>query len=112
DIEVYQMVLPSLLPEMGDAVQHYADSIAGYGIPALNRLLVDHVSDSVKVTIQSATSAPRMVGPDWTMLEKLGLNPQLQFETDIGLIVIELDPLRAPATVSALVRLAEAGSYN
>src|SRR5690606_14987946 len=77
DIEVYQMVLPSLLPEMGDAVKHYADSIAGYGVPALNRLLVDHVSDSVKVTIQSATSAPRMVGPDWTMLEKLGLNPQL-----------------------------------
>ena len=112
DVEVYQIVLPSLLSEMGVEAQHYADSIAGYGVPALNRILVDHVSDSVKATIENAPSSTIMQGPDWAMLKKLGLNPQLQLETEIGLIVIDLDPLRAPATVSALVRLAEAGSYN
>jgi cyclophilin family peptidyl-prolyl cis-trans isomerase len=112
DIEVYQVVIPALISDMGTGSRPLADSLASYGVMALNRMMRDAVSDSVRQIIDNAPKAPVLQGPDWTILRKLGAKPTFQLETEQGLIVIELDPLRAPATVTALFRLAEAGLYN
>lgn len=111
DIEVYQAVLPSLLRDMGEAARPFADSMATYGNAALNRVVMEYVSQDVRESIESA-SAVTLQGPDWTLLRKLGNKPTLQLETEIGLIVVEMDPVRAPSTVTGISRLAEAGMYN
>jgi cyclophilin family peptidyl-prolyl cis-trans isomerase len=112
DIEVYQVILPSLMQDMGEEARPLADSLASYGVTALNRLLRDSVSDSVRSMMDSSPKIAALQGPDWTILRKLGQKPTFQLETELGLIVVELDPIRAPATVTALFRLAEAGMYN
>lgn len=111
DIEVYQAVLPSLLRDMGEAARPLADSMATFGNAALNRVVMDYVSPEMKESVGSA-SAVSLQGPDWTLLRKLGDKPTLQLETEIGLIVVEMDPVRAPSTVTGISRLAEAGMYN
>jgi len=112
DIEVYQVVVPALIQDMGVSAMPLADSLASYGVMALNRMIRDAVSDSVRVLIDQSPSSSQLQGPDWTILRKLGSKPTFQLETELGLIVIELDPIRSPATVTALFRLAEAGLYN
>lgn len=111
DIEVYQAVLPSLLRDMGEAGRPLADSMATFGNAALNRVVMEYVSPEVRESIE-ASSAVSLQGPDWALLRKLGNKPTLQLETEAGLIVVEMDPLRAPSTVTGIARLAEAGSYN
>jgi cyclophilin family peptidyl-prolyl cis-trans isomerase len=112
DVEVYQAIIPSLLQDLGVSAVPLADSLASYGVAALNRLIRDAVSDSVRVQIDQSSSPTLLQGPDWSILRKLGTKPTFQLETELGLIVIELDPIRAPATVTALFRLAEGGLYN
>jgi cyclophilin family peptidyl-prolyl cis-trans isomerase len=112
DVEVYQAIIPSLLQDLGVSAVPLADSLASYGVAALNRMIRDAVSDSVRVRIDQSSSPTLLQGPDWSILRKLGTKPTFQLETELGLIVIELDPIRAPATVTALFRLAEAGLYN
>lgn len=111
DIEVYQAVLPSLLRDLGEAARPIADSMAAYGNAALNRVVMEYVSPDVRASIESA-SAVTLQRPDWALLRKLGNKPTLQLETEIGLIVVEMDPVRAPSTVTGISRLAEAGMYN
>lgn len=111
DIEVYQMVLPGLFAQIPDQSKALADSLAGYKVSALNGILLPYVSEALKPQL-SATTAINLLSPDWALLRKLGSQPRLQLETELGLIIIALDPLRAPSTVSALANLAEAGEYN
>jgi cyclophilin family peptidyl-prolyl cis-trans isomerase len=112
DIEVYQAVLPSLLRDMGANAFSLADSMASYDNAALNRVLLPFVSYPIRERIESASPSVSLQGPDWTLLRKLGTKPTLQLETEAGLIVVEMDPIRAPSTVTAISRLAEAGLYN
>lgn len=112
DIEVYQAVLPSLLRDLGAGATSLADSMAAYENAALSRVVLEYVSPQVREKIESATPTLSLQGPDWTLLRKLGSTPTLQLETEAGLIVVEMDPLRAPSTVTAIARLAEAGMYN
>jgi cyclophilin family peptidyl-prolyl cis-trans isomerase len=111
DIEVYQMVLPGLFAQLNDKGNALADSLAGYKVSALNGMLKEYVSEALKPQL-SATAAVNLLSPDWALLRKLGSQPRLQLETELGLIIIALDPLRAPSTVSAIAKLAEAGEYN
>jgi len=111
DIEVYQMVLPGLFDQLSDKGRAMADSLATYKVPALNGILKEYVSEAIKPHL-TMTSAANLMTPDWALLRKLGRQPRLQLETELGLIIIALDPLRAPSTVSAIAKLAEAGEYN
>lgn len=112
DIEVYQAVLPGLLRDMGSDASALADSMASYNSSALNRVVLEFVSPPVRERIESASPLIALQGPDWVLLRKLGTKPTLQLETEAGLIVVQMDPLRAPSTVTAIARLAEAGMYN
>ncbi len=112
DIEVYQAVLPSLLRDLGTKATALADSMAGFENAALSRVVLEYVSPQVREKIESASPEVSLQGPDWTLLRKLGSKPTLQLETEAGLIVVEMDPIRAPSTVTAIARLAEAGMYN
>ncbi len=112
DIEVYQAVLPSLLRDLGSVAVSLADSMASIDNSALNRVVLEFVSQPVREKIESATPSISLQGPDWILLRKLGAKPTLQLETEAGLIVVEMDPIRAPSTVTAIARLAEAGMYN
>jgi cyclophilin family peptidyl-prolyl cis-trans isomerase len=112
DIEVYQAVLPSLLRDLGPMATILADSMASYDNAALNRVVMEFVSASVRERIESTPPSVVLQGPDWKLLRKLGDKPTLQIETEAGLIVVEMDPVRAPSTVTAIARLAEAGMYN
>ena len=112
DIEVYQAILPGLLQELGADGAALADSMANYDHSALNRVVVDFVSAPVREKLESFAAAPVLQGPDWTLLRKQGSVPTLQLETEAGLIVVEMDPIRAPSTVTAITRLAESGMYN
>jgi len=112
DIEVYQTVLPSLLRDLGTVAVTLADSMASFDNSALNRVVLEYVSPSVRERIESSPPSVVLQGPDWKLLRKLGAKPTLQIETEAGLIVVEMDPVRAPSTVTAIARLAEAGMYN
>lgn len=62
---------------------------------------------------QSATSeGTRFRSPDWEQLERLGAHPTLTLETEKGRIVVRLETLTAPYTVSALAALASQGAYD
>jgi cyclophilin family peptidyl-prolyl cis-trans isomerase len=112
DIEVYQAVLPSLLRDLGSQASSLADSVAALENAALNRIVLEYVSASVRERIEAEPPIVALQGPDWILLRKLGSKPTLQIETEVGLIVVEMDPIRAPSTVTAIARLAESGMYN
>jgi hypothetical protein len=50
--------------------------------------------------------------PDWQRLYDMGVRPNWILETEQGLIVIRLDPLSAPFTVSSIDSLTRSGAYN
>ncbi len=112
DIEVYQAVLPGLLRDLGPKAVTLADSMASFDNSALNRVVLEFVSSTVRERIESTPPAVVLQGPDWKLLRKLGAKPTLQIETEAGLIVVEMDPVRAPSTVTAIARLADSGIYN
>lgn len=50
--------------------------------------------------------------PDWARLSELGESPHWVLDTNRGRIVIQLDPLGAPFTVSSIDHLTAKGVYN
>jgi cyclophilin family peptidyl-prolyl cis-trans isomerase len=50
--------------------------------------------------------------PDWDRIYAMGTRPYWHLETEKGKIVILLDPLSAPFTVSSVDSLTRAGAYN
>src|SRR6056297_2814556 len=50
--------------------------------------------------------------PDWDRLYAMGTRPYWHLETEKGDVVIRLDPLSAPFTVSSVDSLTRAGAYN
>lgn len=55
---------------------------------------------------------PTFRSPDWKRLAKLGPNPYLVIETPKGEILLQLDVLKAPATISGMDSLITSGAYN
>ncbi|MEX2456670.1 MAG: peptidylprolyl isomerase [Balneolaceae bacterium] len=54
----------------------------------------------------------RFRSPDWNRLQELGSRPHWILETEKGKIEIELEPLRAPFTVSSIDSLTTSGFYD
>lgn len=50
--------------------------------------------------------------PNWDRLKAIGTRPYWHLETEKGEIVIRLDPLSAPFTVSSVDSLTRAGAYD
>ena len=50
--------------------------------------------------------------PDWERLQELGSRPYWRLETNKGEVVVRLDPLSAPFTVSSIDSLTRAGAYD
>ena len=50
--------------------------------------------------------------PDWERLNEMGIRPYWHLDTEKGEVVIRLDPLSAPFTVSSIDSLTRAGAYD
>lgn len=59
-----------------------------------------------------AEQAKSFQNVNWNRLQELGSKPYWRLVTTKGTIVMELDPLTAPFTVSSIDSLTQAGSYN
>ena len=55
---------------------------------------------------------PNFRMPNWERLTALGVRPYWHLETEKGEIIIRLDPLSAPFTVSSVDSLTRAGAYD
>lgn len=108
DIEVYQVFGSLYKNRFEEQAMPVIDSLAAYDYAPLNRSLAD-AGWNVNVPKKSLTEF-RM--PDWERLWELGREPVLTLRTEKGPIGMQLDPLRAPATVSAIDSLSRAGAYD
>lgn len=110
DLEVYQQFGTLYKERFEQHAQPVIDSLADLQYAPLNRSLAD-AGWEVEVD-------PREEGetylrtPDWERLWELGTEPEWTLYTEKGNIVIRMDPLRAPATVSAIDSLSRAGAYE
>jgi cyclophilin family peptidyl-prolyl cis-trans isomerase len=108
DIEVYQ-IFGELFKEQFEAQANpLIDSLAQKGNAALNNFLVGigwDIPDTPKPKTTFRT-------PNWERLTELGPAPIWVLETKKGRIKIEMDVLSAPATISGMDSLTQAGAYN
>ncbi len=108
DIEVFQSMGGMLRERFPQRAKPYVDSLASLGYAPLNRSLKDagwevEVPESTETTFRT---------PDWERLWQLGRNPVWVLATEKGAVEVEMNPLSAPATVSAIDSLTRAGAYN
>ncbi len=86
------------------------DSLADLQYAPLNRFL-DDTGWEIDVDIpKEGETYLRM--PGWERLWELGAQPEWTLYTEKGNIVIRMNPLEAPATVSAIDSLSRAGAYE
>src|SRR6056297_3306589 len=79
-------------------------------ISAFTRALESRFSEQYSDLPEPEAEAFRI--PDWDRLYAMGTRPYWHLETEKGEIVIRLDPLSAPFTVSSVDSLTRAGAYN
>lgn len=108
DIEVYQVFGQFLKDRFELRSVELVDSLAEYGNVALNNTLKDQGWELPDVEGSPKTFRK----PDWKRLGELGPNPVWVLETDKGNIEIEVNVLSAPATISGIDSLTQAGAYN
>lgn len=108
DIEVFQAFGRLYFQQYRKQAAAVIDSLASLEYAPLNRALAS-VGWDVAVPEGSDTSFRT---PGWERLWKLGREPVWVMETNKGMIKIKMDPLAAPATVSALDSLMRAGVYD
>lgn len=84
--------------------------------PALRRAAVDALNDrlvdGIDVDLSEVETARATAGIDWAFLARLGRAPRLELTTSRGVIVVEMDPERAPQTVQSLTRTVREGLYD
>src|SRR5699024_7241524 len=107
DIEVFQQFGKLYKERFEQQGQPVIDSLASLNYPPLNRSLAE-AGWAVSVSEQP----PEFRMPDWERLWELGTEPHWVLRTEKRTIAIEMDPLRAPATVSAIDSLSRAGAYE
>ncbi|WP_340105824.1 peptidylprolyl isomerase [Rhodohalobacter sp. 8-1] len=79
-------------------------------IIAFGEALETRFPDRFEEFKEPADPAFRM--PDWSRLHAMGTRPYWHLQTEKGEIVIRLDPLSAPFTVSSVDSLTRAGDYD
>lgn len=108
DIEVYQQFGQLYKERFEEQAQPVIDSLAKLNSAPLNQSLADAGWE-----IDAAESTTdKFRTPDWQRLWELGENPRWTLRTEKGYITIQMDLLRAPATVSAIDSLSRAGAYD
>ena len=107
DIEVFQQFGLLYKKRFEQQAGPFIDSLAALDYAPLNRSLADA---GWKVNVPKESTEFRK--PDWQRLWKLGAHPEWTLRTEKGNITIAMDPLRAPATVSAIDSLSRAGAYD
>ncbi|HIL57430.1 MAG TPA: peptidylprolyl isomerase [Rhodothermales bacterium] len=84
--------------------------------PALRRAAVDALNDrlvdGIDVDLSEVETPRATAGIDWAFLARLGRAPRLELTTSRGVIVVEMDPERAPQTVQSLTRTVREGQYD
>ena len=108
DVEVYQAVSQILKSRFEEQATALIDSLAMEGNVALNRTLLQQGWD----ILQGDSYPPEFRSPEWDELKNLGPYPVLVLETKKGDISMQLDVLRAPATIAGINQLIEARAYN
>ncbi|MCW9705881.1 peptidylprolyl isomerase [Fodinibius salsisoli] len=108
DIEVYQQFGQLYKERFEEQARPVIDSLAALGYAPLNQSLADA---GWEVDIPKS-SGNKFRTPDWQRLWQLGTKPRWTLYTERGAITIRMDPLRAPATVSAIDSLSRAGAYD
>ncbi|RNC86174.1 MAG: peptidylprolyl isomerase [Balneola sp.] len=108
DIEVYQAITSVLKDRFEDDAQALIDSLAALGNSALNQTLRNQGWEIE----EGAAPSTVFRKPDWRRLTKLGISPVLILETNKGDILIQMDVLTAPATISGMDSLVTARVYN
>src|SRR5690625_2470865 len=108
DIEVYQQFGALYKERFEQQAQPVIDSLASLQYAPLNRSLAEA---GWQVDVPEDQGA-HFRTPDWDRLWELGEQPRWMLRTEKGNIVIQLDPLKAPATISAIDRLSRAGAYS
>lgn len=79
-------------------------------ILAFEQALESRFPDQYEQLSQPADTGFRI--PDWQRLYEMGTRPYWHLETEKGTLVIRLDPLTAPFTVSSVDSLTRAGAYD
>lgn len=79
-------------------------------IAAFEQALETRFPDQYEQLSQPANTSFRI--PDWQRLFEMGTRPYWHLNTEKGEVVIRLDPLSAPFTVSSVDSLTRAGSYD
>lgn len=108
DIEVYQQFGMLYKERFEEQAQPVIDSLAALDYAPLNRSLADAGWEAAV----PKDGEPDFLTPDWDRLWQLGAQPEWTLHTEKGKIVIRVDLLKAPATVSAIDSLSRAGAYE
>ncbi len=108
DIEVYQFYGGLLRDRFPERAASLIDSLAAMGNETLNNTFLDQGWD-----IEGGTVSKReFLQSDWKRLARLGPEPEMRLQTDLGEIRIRLFPHLAPATISGIDSLAAEGYYD
>lgn len=108
DVEALQQLGILYKERFEEQGQPVIDSLATLNYAPLNRSFAEAGWD---VEVPEEVT-PEFRRPEWERLWKLGTNPKIRFQTVKGTFDLELYPLKAPATVSAIDSLSRAGAYE
>jgi cyclophilin family peptidyl-prolyl cis-trans isomerase len=108
DVEVFQAMGSVLKERFDDEAESYIQKLAAEGNVALNQTLASQ-GWNIEAPDGSETEFRE---PDWKRLSKLGPDPILKIETNKGEIVLRLDVLTAPATISGMDALIKERRYH
>lgn len=108
DIEVYQVFGSLYKNRFEEQAKAVVDSLAALNYAPLNRSLA---AAGWEVSVPEVTQT-EFRKPNWSRLWELGKEPVLTFRTEKGSLSMQLNPLTAPATVSAIDSLSRTGAYD
>ena len=109
DIEVYQAFGSLYKDRFEKQAKPVIDSLAALEYLPLNRSLNQMGWD---VTVPEDAIQQEFRTPDWNRIWELGRHPIWVLTTGKGDIKVQMDVLSAPATVSAIDSLTQAGAYD
>ena len=108
DVEVYQAFSSVFYDQFRAKAKPFIDSLARYKNNALNTTFSNDGWDVAGATLSSSSFRV----PDWERLSKMGRSPKWLLNTNKGSIWIQLNPIKTPATVSAIDSLTRVGAYD
>lgn len=108
DVEVFQTYSDVLLNQYPEEAYDLIQSWAAEGNKALNTWM----RRAGWVIPEGIDKSPEFRTPDWNELAKISIKPYVVIETAKGDIIIKLDVLTAPATISGMASLIKDREYN